>query len=153
MWKVKLLDFQSCPALCDPMDCSLPGSSVHGNYPGKNTDVGYHSLLQGIFPTQRLNLSLPHCRQILCHLSHQVDSRYIEVNMCMCVCVCVCVFKLGGTKRHWGKLLILSFLLWDPGFSHQLASRNDLNLHSGKVKIQILESRKEGRAWGFHSEP
>ena len=71
MWKVKLLDFQSCPALCDPMDCSLPGSSVHGNYPGKNTDVGYHSLLQGIFPTQRLNLSLLHCRQILYRLSHQ----------------------------------------------------------------------------------
>ena len=151
MWKVKLLDFQSSPTLWDCMDCSPPGSSVHGNYPGKNTEVGCHSLLQGIFPTQRLNLSLPHCRQILCHLSHQVDSRYIEVNMC--VCVCVCVFKLGGTKRYWGKLLILGFLLWDPGFSDQLASRNYLSLHSWKVRIQILGSRKEGRAWGFHSKP
>ena len=28
--KVKLLVVQSCPTLCDPMDCSLPGSSVHG---------------------------------------------------------------------------------------------------------------------------
>ena len=31
---------QSCPTLCDPMDCSLPGSSVHGNSLGKNTGVG-----------------------------------------------------------------------------------------------------------------
>ena len=30
----------SCPALCDPMDCSPPGSSVHGDSPGKNTEVG-----------------------------------------------------------------------------------------------------------------
>ena len=31
--------------------------------------MGFHSLLQGIFPTQRLNLGLLHCRQILYHLS------------------------------------------------------------------------------------
>ena len=31
---------QSCPTVCDPMDCSLPGSSVHGDSPGKNTGVG-----------------------------------------------------------------------------------------------------------------
>ena len=34
------------------MDCSLPGSSVHGDSPGKNTGVSCHALLQGIFPTQ-----------------------------------------------------------------------------------------------------
>ena len=38
---------QSCPTLCDPMDCSPPGSSVHGDSPGKNTGVGSHALLQG----------------------------------------------------------------------------------------------------------
>ena len=37
---------QSCLTLCDPMDCSLPGSSVHGDSPGKNTGVGCHALLQ-----------------------------------------------------------------------------------------------------------
>ena len=56
---------QSCPTLCDPMDCSPPGSSVHGILPGKNTGVGCHFLLQGIFPTQGSNPSLPHCRQML----------------------------------------------------------------------------------------
>ena len=41
------------------------------DFPGKNTGVGCHSLLQGIFPTQGLNSGLLHCRQILYHLSHQ----------------------------------------------------------------------------------
>ena len=57
--------------LGDPMDCSPPDSSVHGDYPGKTTRVGCHALLQGIFPTQGLNPGVPHCRQILYQLSHQ----------------------------------------------------------------------------------
>ena len=44
--------------LCDPMGCSLPGSSVHGDSPGKNTGVGSHALFQGILPTQGSNLCL-----------------------------------------------------------------------------------------------
>ena len=36
--------------LCNPMDCSPPGSSVHGDSPGKNSGVGYHALLQGLNP-------------------------------------------------------------------------------------------------------
>ena len=46
---------QLCPMLFDPMYCSLPGSSVHGDSPDKNTGVGCHALIQGIFPTQGLN--------------------------------------------------------------------------------------------------
>ena len=65
---------QSCPILCNPMDCSPPGSSVHRDSPGKNTGVDCHALLQGIFPTQKSNTDLPHCRQILYHLSHQALS-------------------------------------------------------------------------------
>ena len=51
---------QSCLTLCDPMDCSPPGSSVHGDSPGKNTGVGRHALLQRLFPTQGLNPRLLH---------------------------------------------------------------------------------------------
>ena len=54
---------QSCPTLCDPVDCSPPGSSVHGDSPGKSTAVSCRALLQGIFPTQGLNprlLCLPY---------------------------------------------------------------------------------------------
>ena len=37
---------QWCLILCDPMDCSPPGSSVHGDSPGKSTGLGCHCLLQ-----------------------------------------------------------------------------------------------------------
>ena len=43
------------------------------NFPGKNTGVGSHSLLQGISPTQGLNPDLLHCRQILYHLRLEKD--------------------------------------------------------------------------------
>ena len=69
--RVLCLVAQLCPTLCDPMDCSPPGSSVHGNSPGKNTGVGCLALLQEIFPTQGLNSGLSHCKQILYHLSRQ----------------------------------------------------------------------------------
>ena len=52
------------------MDCSPTGSSDQWDFPGKNTGVGCHFFLQGIFPTQGLNLCLLrllHCRWILCH--------------------------------------------------------------------------------------
>ena len=73
MWNIAVLCFvaQSCPTLCNPMDCSPPGSSVHGDSPCKNSRVGCHSLLQGIFPIQELNWGLLHCRLILYQLSYQ----------------------------------------------------------------------------------
>ena len=65
MFSSKCLVTQSCLTSCDPIDCSLPGSSVHGDSPGKNTGVRNLSSLQGIFPTQGSNPGLPHCGQIL----------------------------------------------------------------------------------------
>ena len=62
---------QSRPILCSPMDCSLPSSSVHADSPGKNSGVGCHALLQGIFSTRRWSPGLLHCRWILYQLSHQ----------------------------------------------------------------------------------
>ena len=61
---------QLCPALCDPMDCSLPGSSVHGDSLGKNTGVGCHALLQRILPTQGSNPCLLHWQAGSLLLSH-----------------------------------------------------------------------------------
>ena len=48
------------------------------NSPGQNTGVGSLSLLQGIFPTQGLNSGIPHCRWILCQLSHKGSPRILE---------------------------------------------------------------------------
>ena len=77
-WHVLCLVAQSCPTLCDHTHCSPPGSSVHGDFPGKNTGVGCHALLQEIFPTQGSNPGLLHCRQILYYLSHQGSPRIVE---------------------------------------------------------------------------
>ena len=77
LFKLKLICYEkwkwSCLVVsdCDPMDCSLPGFSIHGIFPGKRTRVGCHFLLQGIFPTQGSNPGFPHCRQMLYPLSHQ----------------------------------------------------------------------------------
>ena len=57
------------------MDSRLPGFLYPWNSAGKNTGVGSHSLLYGIFLTQGLNLGLLHCRQILYQLSHQGSPR------------------------------------------------------------------------------
>ena len=52
---------------------------VYGDSPGKNTGVGCHALLQGIFPTQGLNPGLlPHCRRIPHPLSHQGSPVSVE---------------------------------------------------------------------------
>ena len=50
---------QPCLTLCDPTDCSPPGSSVHGDSPGKKTGVGCHALLHGIFSNPGIELRSP----------------------------------------------------------------------------------------------
>ena len=116
---------ESCPSLCDPMDCSPPGSSVRGDSPCKNTGVGCHALLQGIFPTQGSNPGLQHCRQILYCLSHRGSPRILERVacpspgkfptqesnqgllrcVCVCVCVCVCINKIKLRDLHNGSVI------------------------------------------------
>ena len=49
---------QSCLTACDPMNCRLPGTSVHGDATDKSTGVGCHALLQGILPAQEVNSHL-----------------------------------------------------------------------------------------------
>ena len=71
---------RSCPKLCDPVNHVTPGSSVHGDSPGKNTGVGCHALLQGTFPTQGSNPGHPHSRQTLYHLNHQGSP---EMDVCI----------------------------------------------------------------------
>ena len=62
---------QLCPTLWGPMDCSLPGSSLHGILQARVLEWVAIFLLQGIFPTQGSSPGLPHCRRILYCLSHQ----------------------------------------------------------------------------------
>ena len=60
---------QSCPTLCDPMAVTYQAPPSRDS-PSKNTGVGCHFLLQGIFPTQGSDLGLLHCTHVY-HLSHQ----------------------------------------------------------------------------------
>ena len=79
MMKVKVLVSQFCLDLCNPMDCSLPGSSVHGISQARILEwvaIPFSSDL----PDQELNPGLPHCRQILHHVSYQ-GSPYKEKNI------------------------------------------------------------------------
>ena len=76
LWKkassrVKVPVTQSCPTLCDSMNCSPPGSSVHGVLQERILEWVSISFSRRIFSTQGLKPGLWHCRQILYLLSHQ----------------------------------------------------------------------------------
>ena len=96
---VRAKSLQSCPALCNPMDCSLPVKLLcPWDSPGKNTGVVFHSLLQGIFPTQGSNPGLLHCRQILYHLSHQRRQVNLEYSKKI-------INMVGTLKTNLGNML------------------------------------------------
>ena len=89
-----MLTWRSCQfwnssSLAEPLwaseSCSVVSESLQRyglyspwNSPGQNTGVGSRFLLQGIFPTQGSNPGFPHCRQILCQLSHKGSPRIWE---------------------------------------------------------------------------
>ena len=97
---------QLCLTLCNLMDCTLPGSSVHGIL--QNTGVGSLSLLQGIFPNQGSNPGLLHCRWILYQLRHKGSPQLKEGFIKNCakllqLCLILCDFKdnsLLGSSDH-----------------------------------------------------
>ena len=73
VWHLKfcvVLVAQSCPTLWDPHGLQPATLLCPWDSPGKNTGVGCHALLQGIFPTQGSNPGLQHHRQILYSLSY-----------------------------------------------------------------------------------
>ena len=59
-----------------PLSMGFSRHLCTGDFPGTNIGIVCHFLLQEIFPTQGLNPSLLHCRQILYHLSYQGSSVY-----------------------------------------------------------------------------
>ena len=67
----KVLVAQSCQTLCDPMDCNLAGSSVHGILSGQEYWSGKPLPFSGNLSNPRADPGLLYCRQILYHLSPQ----------------------------------------------------------------------------------
>ena len=62
---------QSCPTLCDPIDCSLPGSSVHGISQARVLELIAISFSRGSSQPRAQTWALLYCRQTLYRLSHQ----------------------------------------------------------------------------------
>ena len=71
-----MLVTKSCLTLCDPLDCSPPGSDVHGILQARILEW-VAIFFQETFPIQGLNPGLPNCRQILYHLSHHESPIFI----------------------------------------------------------------------------
>jgi len=117
---------QLCLTPCDSMGCSLPDSSVHGIFQGKNTGLGCHSLLQGIILTQGSN---PQCLLRVLQLwwilycwatqkAHMCIYTHMNTNMCM-------------KRRGWQRMR------WLDG----IITSMDMNL--GKLQ----ETVKDREAW------
>ena len=103
---------QSCLTLCDPIDSSLPGSSVHSCPPGKDTWMGCCALLQGIFLTQGLNpclLWLTHCRGILYHWATGEALVFLFSGL-----ITICLKYLFPSPK--AKMNLLSSILLDLSF-------------------------------------
>ena len=67
---VCMLVAQWYPSLCDPMDCSSPGFSVHGILQARILEWVSHFPSPGDLPDPGIKPWFPACRQILYHLSH-----------------------------------------------------------------------------------
>ena len=79
VWEVK----GSCSVMSDSLQPHGPTALLRPwDFPGKNTGVGCHFLLQRIFPTQGSNLGLPHCRLMLYLLGHQRNSSSFATSLC-----------------------------------------------------------------------
>ena len=121
------------------MDCSPPGSSVCGDSPGKDTGVGCHALLQGIFPTQGSTPGLQHCRRIPYCLGHQEGLLDYSAGLLLFYMITTTQNALSNYRRinvRAALLIILVYLfgaLWCPqalgrhvgpkmGKGHQLES-------------------------------
>ena len=85
---------QSCLTLLQPCGLSPASFLCPWDFPGKNTGMGCHFLLQKIFLTQGSNPHLLYCRQILCHWAtweaHHMENSCTINKLCCCSCCCCC---------------------------------------------------------------
>ena len=97
--------YLSCPTLCNPMDCSPSRLLCPWNFTGKNTRVGCHFLLQGIFSTQGQNPCLLHWQADSLPL-HHLESCTPQLNRNSYSTFCFCLLCEGEKKAEVNELLI-----------------------------------------------
>ena len=109
-----------CPVISDSLQTH--GFLCPWDFPGKNSGVGCHFLLQGIFPTQRLNpslLCLLDCRQILYlwATGETLNEVWMLINICLTLGTRYQVPKCWGLHssfKSWKKILFYHLLLFKP---------------------------------------
>ena len=83
---------QSCPTLSHLMDCSLPGSSVHGIFPGKSTGVGCHCLLRDLRLGSHNTEFLPGRCKVKSLEEMSLLKKAEEASCFSCLCLSSCPF-------------------------------------------------------------
>ena len=103
LFSLHVKSLQLCLTLCNRMDCSPPGPSVHRILQAKITGVGCHALLQEIFPTQGSNSHL------LCLLHWQVGSLLVPLGKPISS---LCSPLISVTKAPWVFLVDIQYQRW-----------------------------------------
>ena len=107
------------------------------NFPGQNTGIGSHSLLQRIFQTQELNLGLMHCRRILYQLSNQGSPQTVQVFIKLEL-----EYAQGTAKKDFicvtGHLKLTIFFQW--GKFPDILPEAVLVLHKGSMTFSSISN-------------
>ena len=130
---------QSYLTLRGPLDCSPPGSSVHGIFPGKNTGVGCHFLLQEVFLTQGLNPRLDvSClgRQILYHCAPW-EALCLVAKLITSSCLAFPLLLHCLTS-------LIKFILWNLGRPRRLKFFYKQEIGEGKGQDGSVPGRPDG---------
>ena len=148
---MKVLVTQSCPTLSDPTDCSPPGSSVYGILQVRILEWGCHFFLQGIFPTQGLNLGLSHCEQTLFQLSHQTLLTHHKSLINDTICYSEGRGSRLKIQKRWGEVIhYLVDQFWFNHSSHHIyIKREVLVLPPGRTKEMIYPSEVATDRWDW----
>ena len=141
--------------MCVCVNCSVVPNSLrpHGlqptsllcpwDFPGKDTGVGRHFLLQGIFPTQGLNSGLLHCRQILYWLSNKGSPCKYNYNYNYTY-MYIYIYIYIHTHTY---MYILSSLSWQLMWKYKHFLIMIFKIKSFGYKVGSLTMKWEGMYW------
>ena len=147
---------QWCPILCDRVDCSLPGSSVHGVLQARILEWVAMCFSRGIFPTQGLNPSLSHCMRILYHLREAREALGVQKIQTLWTDKgvlwkpCISYTLLVAFQLHFRALLAIMTLF---GFSFYTIFSFCLLIIFSDLKVHIFEGHEHlGNTVKFREE-